>query len=274
MYKAVIFYFSGTGNTWWVADKIKRQLDSKNVNADTVSIERVDTKKADWWIKTADLIFFGWPVYCSDLPEPMKKFIDNLQVIEKGKHVHTFCTQMGFSGDGAWQYHKHFEKKGLTIDSAQHFIMPSNISSSSGIFGSPKKETDGLKILDKCDKMIERYVRDLLMGKSKIMGKYSYVLGSLQRAPYGIFYKKFQRQVGVNKERCSSCGICARICPAGDINMKENYPEFSGKCELCFRCYAFCPVSAITVNGKSRDMKKQGKPYLIHDKVFRTSILK
>ena len=273
VYKAVIFYFSGTGNTWWVADKIKKQLDSSNINADTVSIESVDAKKADWWIKTADLVLFGWPVYGSDLPEPMKMFVDNLLTVERGKHIHTFCTQMAFSGDGAWLYHKHFEKKGLVIDSAQNFIMPSNISNSRGILGSPRKEAKISKTMEKCVKDISRYVECLLMGKLRVMGRYSYPLGILQRAPYRLLYKRFQKLPGVDKTRCTKCGLCASLCPVGDIKLND-YPEFAGKCALCYRCYAFCPTSAITIKGKSRDLKKMGKPYSVHDKRFKPSILK
>lgn len=58
MHKAAIFYFSGTGNTWWVADKIKKQLDNMNINAEIVSIDSIDKKKANWWIKSSDLVFF------------------------------------------------------------------------------------------------------------------------------------------------------------------------------------------------------------------------
>jgi flavodoxin/Pyruvate/2-oxoacid:ferredoxin oxidoreductase delta subunit len=273
VYKAVIFYFSGTGNTWWVAEKIKKQLDANNINADTVSIEKADAKKADWWIKSSDLIFFGWPVYDCDLPEPMKNFIDNLKPIEKGKHIHTFCTQMGFSGDGAWSYHKHFEKKGLIIDSAQHYIMPSNLSHLGGVFGTPEKETRIKEIVKNCEKQIERNMIELLVGKAEIKGRYSYPLGVILRIPYRLLYKKYQKQAGVDKKRCNSCGLCSLICPSGNIKMNE-YPEFEGKCSLCMRCYSMCPEYAITVKGKSRNINKYGKPYLIHDRRFRQSILK
>jgi flavodoxin/ferredoxin len=273
VYKSVIFYFSGTGNTWWVADRIKKQLDARNINADIVSIDSVNAKKANWWIKTADLVFFGWPVYGSDLPAPMKRFIDNLLPIEKGKHIHTFCTQMGFSGDGAWVYHKRFEEKGLTIDSAQHFIMPSNMSYSKGILSAPTNDEKIAKIMEKCGRHVERYVDNLLLGKSRITGKNSYLLGMLQRAPYSMANNRYKALVGVDVEKCTKCGLCASLCPAANITMKD-YPEFGGKCEQCFRCYALCPQSAITYKGKTHDVQKTGKPYIIHDKRFKPSVLK
>jgi ferredoxin/flavodoxin len=273
LFKSVIFYFSGTGNTWWAADRIKKQLDAKNINADIVSIDSVDPKKADWWIKASDLVFFGWPVYGSDMPEPMKLFIDNLLPVEKGKHIHTFCTQMAFSGDGAWFYHKNFEDKGLIIDSAYHFIMPSNVSVWRGPLGAPRSKDRIARIMARCEKRIDRYISRLLFGKYRIMGKHSYPLGILQRAPYRLFYKMFRDLVGVNKERCTKCGICASLCPSENITMPE-FPEFKGKCSLCLRCYSFCPESAITYRGKSYDIKDGCRPYLVQDKRFKPSVLK
>ncbi len=273
MFKAAIIYFSGTGNTWWAADKIKKQLDSRNINADIVSIDTLDAKKANWWIKTADLVIFGWPVYGSDLPEPMKKFIDGLMPVTKGKHVHTFCTQMKFSGDGAWLYHKNFEKKGLIIDSAAHFIMPSNVSVYRHVINPPKSKEKIDSIIEKCGQQIEKYVEELLTGKSKIQGKNSYLLGILQRGPYRLFYKQFQDLLGIDETRCNKCGICAQLCPSDNIKMKD-FPEFAGKCALCLRCYTFCPKSAITYKNKSRNLEKCGKPYRIADKRFKPNLLK
>ncbi len=273
MYRSVIFFFSGTGNTWWVADKIKKQLDLRNINADTVSIDNVTPKKANWWIKTADLVFFGWPVYGSDLPEPMKRFIDNLLPIEKGKHIHTFCTQMGFSGDGAWSSHKLFEQKGLTIDSAEHFVMPSNLSVSKGVLGAPRSEQKIAGIMEKCGMHIERYVENLLTGNSRITGRHSYILGVLQRAPYSLLSNRYKKLVGVDASRCVKCGQCAALCPAANITMNV-YPEFAGNCAQCMRCYALCPQNAITYKGKARDTDKLGKPYTVRDKRFKPSVLK
>lgn len=278
MYKATIFYFSGTGNTWWVADKIKKLLDSRNINADTVSIESIstncipDTKRADWLIKSSDIVFFGWPIYGSDLPKPMKVFIDGLNPLGTAKHVHTFCTQLVFSGDGAWLYHKEFEAKNMIIDSCAHFSMPSNVSIFHGIMGPPKTEDKAKKILAKCEKNIENHIRLLLDGKSRKKGNFSYALGIVQRAPYRALYDKFTDWMSVDTSLCTKCGKCAEMCPIGNIKM-NNFPEHLGKCAFCMRCYSYCPQTAITVRGKTRNKEKHGLPYRVPDKRFSPSLL-
>lgn len=260
MYRAVIFFFSGTGNTWWVADRIKKQLDAKGINADTVSIDTLTPKKADWWIKSADLVVFGWPVYSSDMPDPMKRFVDSLPVVEKGKHVHVFCTQSAFSADGAWFQHRRFEDKGLVIDSAEHFIMPSN---KSGV-GS---EAHFFAIMERCGRSVERYASRLLAGRAPVRGRYSAWLGALQRAPFHLFYGDMQKRAHADAAKCTGCGLCPTLCPAGNIVMKDGKAEFQGHCELCMRCTAFCPARAISIPGS-------GSPYALHDKRFKTAIFK
>jgi len=269
MYTAVVFYFSGTGNTWWVSDRIKRQLDAKNINASAVSIDTLTPKKADWWIKTADLVLFGWPVYGSDLPEPVKRFIDSLP--EKHKHIHVFCTQMGFSGDGAYVAHKRFLNKGLIIDTAEHFTMPSNMSMSHGFLGTPDEQSIK-RIIDSAEKQVGAYVDRLLCGKARLKGRYSFPLGILQRGPYRLYQKEAQTRVGADASRCTRCGLCASLCPMNNISIKD-VPTFAGHCAQCLRCYSFCPSSAITYNGRVRDTQKYGKPYSVPDKHFKPSLL-
>lgn len=203
----------------------------------------------------------------------MKKFIDNLLVIKKGKHVHTFCTQMAYSGDGAWCYHKNFEKKGLIIDSTVHFIMPSNLSVFKRFLAPAKNIKKINRIMDKCEKHIESYIEELMTGQTSLVGKHSYLLGILQRGPYRLFYKRFQNLLSIDEARCTKCGLCASLCSSNNIKMKV-YPKFAGECSQCLRCYAFCPNSAIRVYGKSRNVEKTGKPYTLHDSRFKPDMLK
>jgi flavodoxin/ferredoxin len=260
MYRAVIIFFSGTGNTWWVADKIKKQLDAKGINADTVPIDGLTPKKADWWIKAADLVIFGWPTYGSDMPEPMKRFVSTLPVVEKGKHIHVFCTQSAFSGDGAWFCHHVFEDKGLIIDSAEHFVMP---SSKRGNRSDDRFE----RIMERCGIKVEQYVAQLLSGCARIRGRHSGWLGALQRGPFRRYMMRAGKLAHAIPEKCTGCGLCAQLCPMQNIRMENGKAVFLDKCALCMRCAAFCPAGATVVPGCK-------SPYALHDKRFKPTIFK
>ena len=42
---------------------------------------------------------------------------------------------------------------------------------------------------------------------------------------------------------CSSCGLCATLCPKKAIEMKESVPTLVGECNNCGFCYQGCPRS-------------------------------
>ncbi len=44
---------------------------------------------------------------------------------------------------------------------------------------------------------------------------------------------------------CTGCGICAKVCPAGNIQMEKGRPLYHHDCETCLACYQWCPVNAI-----------------------------
>jgi len=50
----------------------------------------------------------------------------------------------------------------------------------------------------------------------------------------------------VDKTRCTGCGICVNICPAGAISLKNGKAEIDmNKCIRCKKCHEACPKNAI-----------------------------
>jgi flavodoxin/ferredoxin len=271
MKKCVIFYFSGTGNTKWVADNVKESLDSRNIEAKAVSIESVSKADIISYIESSDIIGFGYPIYGSDLPEPMKRFIDNLQNSTIKISAFVFCTQMGFSGDGSFVYEKALKSKGFNVLQTAHINMPNNISISPYPFRilPPVKKA---KVLKLAKAKSDNFAEFIISGKKHYNGKYGYLLGILQRGPYRAAYKSFQDLLSVDAEKCTKCGRCAPLCPVNNIRLIDELPSFNKQCAQCLRCYNFCPTMAIMYNGKLHNDKKQ--PYLGPDKSFKPEHLK
>ena len=61
-------------------------------------------------------------------------------------------------------------------------------------------------------------------------------------------------------DECSQCGLCAKECPAGAIDLENSSLVDKGKCILCCACIKHCPQNAKTM-----------KPGLVKDAAIRLS---
>ena len=254
-----IFYFSGTGNTKWVAEKLTGELAFMGRSAQCHSIEQLDGAEAAKLIENSDVVLFGFPIYGSCVPEPMQDFINNLPESSKSRKAGLFCTQMVASGDGAWHYHRVVEEKGFDINWTYHFRMPNNICFRLMPLPYSIDPVKINKILDKCMVKIKKAAAQITQGTSSYTGNGfgSLLLGLLQRPYYIKLIKKpFKSPYEVDMAKCTKCMRCIQICAAGNIRLVNGEITFGTECVLCMRCYNFCPVVAIKAYGKSHDPDK------------------
>ena len=59
----------------------------------------------------------------------------------------------------------------------------------------------------------------------------------------------------VSGDGCTSCGLCARMCPAGAIDHANPAHTDATKCISCMRCVKNCPQHARTIPGFMRKME-------------------
>ena len=111
MYK--IFCFSGIGNTWWVANKLKKAL--LNIGQD-VSVQSIEEKVDFKSIDEHTHLVLGFPVYGSAAPYPMQNFIKALPENNTQKGiVSVFACHALASGDTGIHIASKLEEKGYSV---------------------------------------------------------------------------------------------------------------------------------------------------------------
>jgi flavodoxin/Pyruvate/2-oxoacid:ferredoxin oxidoreductase delta subunit len=257
--KIVIFYFSGTGNTWWVTGRLAEFLMEMGTATTYFSIEQVNTEQADYLIAECDIVGFGYPVYGSDVPEIMKDFMRRLAPFEKVAFI--YCTQWMWSGDGA-RVGTEFLPRKVRIRWAEHFAMPNNVSVSVIRLPYTNDKRRIKKTLNKADRKIQRFAQRIMSERSFLRGfnPVSVFSGYIQRGPFRYAYERLKDDISVDKVKCTCCGYCVKLCPARNLLLEGDTIQTRGSCILCLRCYSFCPEMAVEYINKPHNPGR-GEPY-------------
>jgi ferredoxin len=246
--KVVMLYFSGTGNSKYIAE-----LFCKQMNAACHSIEEdVDFGQM---IKAARVIAFCYPIYGSRVPRIMREFAIKHMDALKGKKVIIFCTQMGFSGDGARAFTDIFPRNHFIVRYAEHFLMPNNVNNLGFMPLATEKEVK--KYLDKAEEKMNEVCVNILngFGRKRGFNPLSRALGLMQ----GIFFPLLEwiglRTVWIDKD-CTLCDVCVSICPVKNFENIGDKIVTKKNCTMCFRCINKCPQKAISIYHKGK-VKRQ-----------------
>ena len=117
-----------------------------------------------------------------------------------------------------------------------------------------KKSKSAQKLAVICEEIFDRKEGVSRLVKGPIPWFFTKVVGSFFENVL-ITDKRFH----VEKDKCVKCGICANVCPVGDIKGGHGeYPEWlhHKDCLTCFTCYHHCPHHAIEF-GKQTQKKGQ-----------------
>ncbi len=236
----VTIYFSGTGNSRYIAEYFSRTMGCEHYSIE----EDIDFKKL---ISTNDPITFCYPTYGSCVPFIMREFILEYKKYLNDKKLIILSTQLLFSGDGARVLTELLEDIKYKVIYAEHFNMPNNICNLP-IFTNPSKKKIG-KYISKANKKINKISKYIKKGTIKkrgfnIISKYLGLIS--QRIYFKDIEEKAKNDVRITRD-CILCGKCVRICPTHNLEKVGSRIEQKGKCTLCYRCVNECPVKAITV---------------------------
>jgi len=246
----LILYFSGTGNTKYLAN-----LFSHRMNIKCFSIESDINFKDE--IKAHKTITFCYPIYCSRVPLIMREFVHKYKKELVGKKIIILVTQMFFSGDGARVFTDMFKSSEIDVIYAEHFNMPLNMGNT--FFLDPWKPTK--KSIYKATKNVKRKLNYVCKNIRKgVKVKRGFSLGSIllgfiqgkvwQKDTKSISASrlelKMKKGVKIHKE-CTQCNLCVKICPMKNLKSENGKVYGLDNCTACFRCVNKCPQKAITV---------------------------
>ena len=207
-----------------------------------------------------DLLGFFYPVWGSNPPDPMVEYRENMPA-GNGKKIFLVGNCCAMYGDTGFFWKKILDEKGYNVFYTDHLYMPTNFNlpyEPENYWKRVPLEEERNKIISKAEDKLPGICDSILKMERKTDGKnpVGRLAGALQRETYWIG-NGYKSHFSVCKERCINCGLCYRMCPAGNISIDENGDKiFGDKCMLCVKCYNLCPRNAVLICKTSVDDKK------------------
>lgn len=251
--KSIIYYFTGTGNSLAAAKKIAGALGDCDIVPVASFADSPGPVAPD-----AERVGLVCPVYFAGLPAMAATFAERLDLAAAG-YVFSVVTHGGGGGAAALRQLDGIlrDKAGRGLDAGFAVSMPGNYIL---MHDSPAGE--------KRDRLLEAANAELDMIAGRI-GEGE--RGSLPNSPVvrivrALTYPWFRSHVHGNdrkftvSEACTSCGTCAAVCPAGNIEMVGGKPVWNHRCELCCGCIHLCPAEAIQAGSRTEGRQRYRNP--------------
>lgn len=234
----MIYYFSGTGNSRFAAQKLAATLGDRAVDIADVIRNGLPEDAS------GDMTGFVFPVFYSGLPEMVKRFAMMPEVRKSlGSYIYCVITVGADAASADKMLAKALDRR---VDYSNSVIMPDNYV----ILYDPCVKERAIKKVRRADSCLEAIAEDIRKHKTRSSsGIKPLVLTAAMYPFYNPFRitKKFYAD-----DNCTGCGLCAKICPDGAIEMQDGKPVWvKKKCQHCTACINRCPAKSIQFGKKT-----------------------
>ncbi|SCJ94749.1 NADH-plastoquinone oxidoreductase subunit [uncultured Clostridium sp.] len=243
------FYFSGTGNSLYVAKNIG------DSDEELISISKLMDKKYETYeftLKENESIGFIYPIYAWGPPKMVIEFINKTKFLNfKDNYVYAVVTCGENIGNSMKVLDKSLINKGMKLNSGFSIVMPNNYV----IFGDVDSDDIAKEVINKADNRIKEMNEVIRSRESDI---FDVVKGHMPGLLTAIVNPLFAKQATSTKsfyanDNCNGCGICENVCNCNTIKV-EGKPVWGKECTGCLACLHLCPTKAINY-GKGTEKK-------------------
>ncbi len=248
--QTTIYYFSGTGNSLKVARDLAAGIPGSLLVSAMQGLRQEAIVSGRIGI-VAPVYMFGLPLIVSDLIKKIKAGPDT--------YIFAVLTPGGLAGGALDQVKKELSSRGLHLSAGFLVTMPGNYTPLYEAV-SPDKQK---KLFQEEGKRIPEIIRIVTSAGTHYDRGLSVFNGLL-----GLVYKAGSPKIPfLDKEfwaqdSCTSCSVCAKVCPVNNIEMTKGRPRWRHHCQYCFACLHWCPVEAIQHGKKTIGRRRYRHPQI------------
>lgn len=246
-----IYYFTGTGNSLYVA----RTLSSSLQFPDPTRIVRNDKGP------TADESPVGvlgvvTPVYMYRLPHRVADFLSSAPA---AAYCFLVAVHGGEPGGVFTEARRLRAATGRSLDAGYSVTVTGNYLP----YGEALSGDDLERRLDAVDTKTAEIAEAVRSRLSHFDEESPFFARKVWPGPlYALGHRnirRMDRQFTVD-DNCNGCGTCVSVCPVENVSLEADRPLWHGRCEQCFGCINLCPQSAIQYRDKTIGLRRYRNP--------------
>ena len=233
----IIAVYTATGNSLYAARKIEGYR--------PILIEKILSGEETIPDDTESL-GFAFPVYCWGVPYPMRRFIREYMAGRDNsglKYVFAIATSASTPLSTLADMERELADIGIALAYSASVRMPDAYLPLQKKAVTDEKAREIVRKADADLAAISSAIADESVSIPK-RGPLYHVMRRI--SPYAIKPEKTKLRAS---DRCIGCSLCERLCPMGNISVKDGKAIFGDRCISCFACYHRCPESAIEYPG-------------------------
>lgn len=243
----MILYFSGTGNSEYVAKYIAEKIEDDIENLfDRIRREDYSPMESErpWIVVT--------PTYAWGIPKVVEMFLRKTDF--NGNQEMYFVMTCGQDNGCAGKYlYKMCDGVNLKYMGCTEIVMPDNYIV---MFKAPTEE-ESLKIIEDSQRDIDEAIKYISAGET-FPEKKVHLLDRITSGPVNKGFNNFYIKADKFKatDACVHCGVCEKVCPLGNIHYINERPIWGDKCTHCMACISRCPQKAIEYGRKTKGKER------------------
>jgi ferredoxin len=238
----MVLYFSGTGNSRYVAQRIADTLGDELVSMNN-RIKARDTSP----VQTDGRLVIVTPTYAWRIPRLVESWLRRTE-LSRARQAWFVMTCGGEIGNASKYNHTLCQEKQLAYMGTAQIVMPENYIA---MFNAPQAE-EARQIIAKAEPDIGCAASAIAAGQAFPPPRNNlydrFMSGPVNPIFYSFFVKAKAFAAG---DTCTGCGQCAKLCPTNNITIQNSQPVWGGDCTHCMACICHCPTEAIEYGKKS-----------------------
>lgn len=238
----MILYFSGTGNSKYVAEKIAASTEEK-----VISLNEIIKNNKNMNLHSEEPYVFVLPVYAGRMPKVVEQCIMKMK-LEGSKKVYFImtCFKTPYSSEKYIQ--KLCDKKHLDLLGFDYVNMPQSYIAMYDVPNHNQAVNIYKNAMPRINEISE---------KIKMQTEFDRACSGAMMSTFinPLFYPMMVSAKGFHtNDKCIGCGKCQELCPLNNITISGKKPVWGNNCTHCMACINGCSNQAIEF--KNATMKK------------------